>query len=205
MVKKSILALLFSVACFLAGCRKNCVNNYRSLNSYLKVTPERKVFKIGDTIRWKIVVPFNNIDNRTNENVNIRNTSKISRVYMTVVQIDKEESPGVYRGGLYCFSITVERGEKPFFHKDHPYKDARIDFDFEKSDTEFEIAVVAIAKEKGTFMICHAPASGTDNCIINDFIPVYGNTERNEDLYYKYAIYNAPTNFYGSETFFIVQ
>lgn len=194
--------LFFCTACLLAGCTKNCTTNYRTFRSYLQIIPDKDIYKIGDTLKWRVIVPFVNFDSRTNEQLNISNTTSISKLFLSVVRVDKEESPGIYAGGLKSFSIIIEKANNVHFSQLPGYKDARIDFNFIKSNDGFEALFTAIAKEKGVFMISHTPASGEDKCMIHDFSPVLYNNSRNEDLYYKYAIYNNPVNFFGSEFFF---
>lgn len=193
-------------ACLLTGChKKNCATNYRLINFYQEVSPNKNEYKLGDTITWHFYAPYNTIDNRTNESVEISKTRNIYKFSFSLVRLDSIERPGVFIGGIKHFSLSFLKGKNHFFYTETPYKDTRVDINLDRGNGKFEVIVKAIAVKKGVFMLSHAPTSGEDNCILNDFVPVLQNQNRNEDLYYKYAVYNSAVTFYGSEYFFVVK
>lgn len=200
------LSFYFIASCFFAGCNKsNCDPKYRAFNFYLQISPDKKELRVGDTLIWKLFIPFISIDIRTNEVVDISTINFITRSFISVVRVDTLESPGIYEGGLKSFDISVQKGRNPVFSNEIGYKNTRLDFNLVKSDEQFEVLIRCIAKNKGVFMISHSPALNQNKCTLNDFVPVLKNSARNEELFFKYAIYNYPVTFYSSEYFFVVK
>jgi hypothetical protein len=203
----SLVVSFFMATCFSTGChKKNCATNFRLINFYQQVSPKLSgEYNVGDTITWHFYAPYNSIDNRNQQAVNISNTRNISKFSFSLVRIDSIERPGILVGGLKHFSLSFIKGKSPFYFTEIPYKDARVEINLEKGNDGFEVIVKAIAIRRGVFMLSHYPASGEGNCILNDFVPVLKNQSRNENIYYKHAVYNDPVTFYGSEYFFIVK
>lgn len=202
---KRVILYLFIAPCIFVGCNKTCITNYRVVNSYLFVYPEKKVFNTGDTIYFSITSSFETINERNGQNVNIKNTKKITEFDFNVGKVDSiTRPPGGYDNGLNhmdifpiitgSYRIENTNGEK-----------GNIKVSFTRTTDKFEIKLMAILRNKGVFMIEHGPTSGEDgNCYLNDFAPNLKNITQNEDLFRAYP-FNTTLSIRPTHYFFKVQ
>lgn len=100
MVKRHIL-YLFLTSCFLTGCRKYCATNYHVVNSYFSIVPEKKIYNVGDTAFFLITSPFETVNQRTGEQINIKRTKHIYEFWINSAKVDSiTRPPGGYDGGF---------------------------------------------------------------------------------------------------------
>jgi hypothetical protein len=165
---------LFLVPCILAGCKKTCFTNYRVINSYLFVYPDKKVFNIGDTICFSITSSFETTDERNGQNVNIKNTKKIKEFDLNIGKVDSiTRPPGGYDNGLNFMDII------PIISRSYRIENingekGNIKVSFSRQTEKFEVKLLAVLRKKGVFMLEHGPTSGEDrsNCVLIDFAVV---------------------------------
>lgn len=203
--KNFVLFMLMSAYLFVS-CRKQCPDNsIVDVNFYQQVSPASKEFKLGDTIRWHFYVPYNSIDNNTNETVDISKLKIIHQFPFSLVRIDSSEGFGLASRGLTHFNLSFLKGKNPTFFNDIARKDVRVHISLEKGNNQFEVIVQAIAIKRGVFMLSHGRTEGDHKCMLGNFVPKLFNPTRNEELFTQFAIHNTPVTFYGTEYFFRVK
>lgn len=188
-----IINLFFLSCCIFAGCKK-CDLNYQVVKSNLKVYPERKEFNVGDAIYFIVEAPFDNVNQRNGEIINISNTKNIQEFFINLGRMDSVTTlPGGFDNGFnYMEIIPLIAGS--FRREIINGINGNIKVQFSKQNEMFKVKLMAILMSKGVYMLEHGPTSGEDgNCFLNDFSPNLINASQNEELFR--AI---PLNFYPS-------
>ncbi|MBY0477798.1 MAG: hypothetical protein K2Q24_09150 [Chitinophagaceae bacterium] len=193
------------LACFITGCKKNCLTNYKTVNSYLYVFPETKTFKTGDTLYWNVSSSFTNINQRNGENINIKKTKNISDFIINLARVDSiTRPPGGYDNGLNFVDIIPMRSERFRVENINGVK-GNVIVRFANDSESFLVKIMVILKSKGVYMLEHGPSTGLDNsCNYIDFIPALKNISQNEELFRAYP-FNAGLSIRETHYFFKVE
>lgn len=196
---------LFLVPCILAGCRKNCATNYRVVNSYFSTLPEKNTFNVGDTIYFLITAPFETVNQRNGDRINIRRTKDIYEFWINSAKVDSiTRPPGGFDGGfdyMDVFPVVAKR----FRIETRNGMKGNVYVSFAKLSQSFEVKLMVVLRKKGVFMIEHAPTSGYDaGCMLTDFAPTLNTVSQNEELFREFP-FNTTFSIRPTHYFFKVQ
>ncbi len=196
---------LFLAPCILAGCRKNCATNYRVVNSYFSTVPAKKIFKVGDTVYFLITAPFETVNQRNSEPINIKRTKDIHEFGINSAKVDSiSRPPGGYDGGFDYMDVSPVIAETFRVETQNGTK-GNIHVSFAKLNQSFEVKLMVILRKKGVFMIEHNPTSGYDvGCMLTDFTPSLKTASQNEELFRAFP-FNANLSIRPSHYFFKVE
>jgi hypothetical protein len=179
--------------------------NYRVVNSYFSILPEKNTFKVGDIVYFFIMAPFETVNQRNGEKINIKRTKDIYEFWINAAKVDSiTRPPGGFDGGFDYMDVSPVAAKRFRIDTQNGIK-GNIYVSFAKLSQSFEVKLRVILRKKGVFMIEHGPTSGYDaGCMLTDFAPALNTVSQNEELFRAFS-FNTNFTLRPTQYFFKVE
>jgi hypothetical protein len=147
----------------------------------MKVMPQAENINLGDTLILTITIPYDNIDIRNNNRINIQG-AEISEFGLDFTLLNKTIANTLFVEDRQQFSIVPIQGAS------RPLTEVRLQNRFATDQTGYVYKACIIPLKKGLVNIANyrAEARIKNGCELIDFTPVCINNPNNYDLQYQF-------------------
>jgi hypothetical protein len=141
------------------------------------ISPGDTTMRLGDTLTIHISIPFNNINTRNNNPINISGSSMSEfGIDYRIINIGSDNKPLLE--GVNQFAIFYKKGTGRNF------SGSRIQNSFAVEGDGFVFTAKVVPLKKGLVNIVNYRAEGKmqGDCVLNDFVPFCANPNNNHHL-----------------------